>query len=315
MKELLGKEYQHVLFVIPDPESFPSGGNIYNLRLIDEMRDAGKAIFQISEAAKGNNELFEKTDHWLLDSLFLNASYQWFWEKYPEKEKMIIFHHLDCLELEDAGASKRCFGTYKRYFEQANSILVTSEFSRKWLCEHGINPEKVIVKTPQIGWEVSNSNAKTDNKFIGLMVANLIPRKGILPFLKSLSSALSVDLSFEMLIAGSPQLDPKYAQACKKEVKTSPFLSSRIKFLGEIPPAKMPELYERADVFISASSMETFGMALQEAKHFGVPILALGSETQGGNISSFFSTPNSGQLFQDMQNLALAFRDLVEVNN
>lgn len=315
MKELLGKDYHHVLFVIPDPESFPSGGNIYNQRLIDEMREAGVKISQISDVPQGNDFFGVKADCWLLDSLFLNSAYYWFWEKHPGKEKMIIFHHLSCLELEDEAASKRCFEPYRRYFDQANGVLVTSEFSQHWLIEQGINPKKVIVKTPGIVWEISSREAKRGENFMGLMVANLIPRKGILPFLKSLSSALSADLSFEILIAGSHQLDPEYAEACVKQVNISPYLASRIQFLGEIPPAKMPKLYEQADVFISASSMETFGMALQEARHFGVPILALGSETQGGNISSFFAHENSGQLFQDMQSLASAFRDLVEENN
>lgn len=309
MKELLGKDCQEVLLLIPDPESFPSGGNIYNRRLMDTMPESGMRVSHVENMSEDSVGLFEQADVLMIDSLFLNSTYQWFWDRYKEKEKVIIFHHLDCLELENLESQKNCFEAYRRYVNQADRVLVTSAFSQDWLSLQGISTEKIMVILPTIDWEVSPQPDKKDKICIGLMVANLIPRKGILPFLQELNKVLPVDFSLEIHIAGSHKLDLKYAQACKELVDSSPNLASRISFLEEILPDNMPRLYQQADVFISASTMETFGMALQEAQFFGLPILALGSETEGGNIASFCVDEKGGKLYPDFQSLAKALLD------
>jgi len=311
MKELLGSDCQGAVFIIPDPESFPSGGNIYNRRLIDKILKSGVMVWQVENRTEVNVDLFEQADVLILDSLFLNSTYQWVWDQYLSKEKVIIFHHLDCLELESFEAQEACFKAYQQYMNQADRVLVTSEFSQSWLNQQGISKEKILVIPPTIHWEASPHSIQKDDTFIALMVANLIPRKGILPFLQALDTILTAELKFEIHIAGSFKLDPQYAQSCQHFVDSSRYLASRISFLQEVPPNKMPQLYQQADVFISASSMETFGMALQEAQHAGLPIFALGGETEGGNIASFCVDEKRGGLYPDFQSLVKALLDCV----
>lgn len=303
MKDLLDKDSRQVVCVIPDTDSFPSGGNIYNRRLIDQLLEAGIAVFQIAQKAPENEILFEQADMLMLDSLYLSPTYQWFWDQYPQTEKVIIFHHLDCLELKEGPAQKMCFKKYADYFKLANKVLVTSGFSKKWLQRQAVSPEKIWVIQPQVNWKIATNERQKKDSFTALLVGNLIPRKGILPFLQSLDQALAEALPFEIQIAGSEKLDPDYATACKQAVSQSRHIASRISFLGEIPPEDMPDLYQRADVLISASSMETFGMALQEAQFFGLPILALGSKESGGNIASFFKEEGDGKLCRDLPEL------------
>jgi glycosyltransferase involved in cell wall biosynthesis len=52
-------------------------------------------------------------------------------------------------------------------------------------------------------------------------------------------------------------------------------LSRVVRFSGVLAASEMPALYRRAALLVSASAMETFGIALQEARAHGVPILAL----------------------------------------
>ncbi len=51
-------------------------------------------------------------------------------------------------------------------------------------------------------------------------------------------------------------------------------LEGRVRFLGEVPYEELPNLYQRAMVFVMTSRLETFGHPLVEAMASGVPIVA-----------------------------------------
>ncbi|WP_299519708.1 glycosyltransferase [uncultured Serinicoccus sp.] len=50
-------------------------------------------------------------------------------------------------------------------------------------------------------------------------------------------------------------------------------LGPRVRFVGAVDPARVPELYRLADVFVSASRTETQGLTFLEALATGVPVL------------------------------------------
>jgi len=306
MKDPLGPEVKQVLMIVPNPGIFPSGGNIYNQRLMENWEQQGLKVLQVEEMDSCSTLQLEQTDVMFLDSLYLSASHRSFWNTLPNKKKVIIFHHLDCLEL-DIAEQKACFKHYWSYFEQADQILVTSDYSKEWLDSQGISPSKIISIPPRIPWEKPVQIRASSSLLKALIVANLIPRKGILPFLEYLLVEMPMDSPFELQIAGSDRLDSAYAEACQAIVRKNPLLTARVKFLGEILPENMPEIYQQADMLISASYMETFGMALQEAKAMGLPILALGSQTEGGNIHTFIREEDGDRLYPDMQGLVKGF--------
>lgn len=311
MKDLLGPEVKQVLMIIPDPGDFPSGGNIYNQRLMVNWEQQGMEVIQTEDIASCSALQLEETDVMFLDSLYLSASYQSFWDILPDKKKVIIFHHLNCLEL-NAAEQKACFNHYRDYFERVDQILVTSDYSKEWLHAQGIFRSKIISIPPTVSWKKPTQIHPGSSHTRALIVANLIPRKGILPFLEHLLDQVSPNSSFELQIAGSDRLDSAYAKACKSFVRKNPLLDSRVEFLGEVLPEKMPDIYQQADLMISASYMETFGMALQEAKAMGLPIFALGSQTEGGNIHTFIREEDGDRLFHDMKELVKGFLTNVE---
>src|SRR5581483_1295382 len=63
-----------------------------------------------------------------------------------------------------------------------------------------------------------------------------------------------------------------------------------------------------ADVLVSASRMESFGMALAEARALGVPILA----RAGGNAASLVDFASGGELCSDDAQLAHALVALAQ---
>ena len=51
-------------------------------------------------------------------------------------------------------------------------------------------------------------------------------------------------------------------------------LEDRVALVGELDAAGLDECYDRADVFVSASLQETYGMAVAEALARGLPVVS-----------------------------------------
>lgn len=68
---------------------------------------------------------------------------------------------------------------------------------------------------------------------------------------------------------------PAYYPALKKlekKIKNSSHLSTSIRYVGKVEGASLKKEYENADIFVFASSCETFGMIILEAMAAGLPI-------------------------------------------
>jgi glycosyltransferase involved in cell wall biosynthesis len=70
----------------------------------------------------------------------------------------------------------------------------------------------------------------------------------------------------------------------------------------------MDDAYDRAHLLVSAAPMETFGMAIFEARAHGLPILAI----DGGNAGRHFENGHDGISCASVSELA---RTLVELAN
>jgi len=72
-------------------------------------------------------------------------------------------------------------------------------------------------------------------------------------------------------------------------------IEKRVHFTGFIPPAGLPEIYRMANIFVTASEIETQGIVLLEAAASGLPIVAVNatciSETVHNNVNGFLVEP------------------------
>ena len=140
-----------------------------------------------------------------------------------------------------------------------------------------------------------------------LLVGNLIRRKGVLELLQALAAGARADDAFELDIVGRADLDAPYAEAVARVVTTAPSLAGRVRWHAPCAYASMGEHYRRATVLLSAASMETFGMALAEARAHGLPILAV----DAGHARAQFTDRENGRLFASSAALAAGFFGLV----
>jgi glycosyltransferase involved in cell wall biosynthesis len=137
-----------------------------------------------------------------------------------------------------------------------------------------------------------------------LMVANVVERKGILAFLQALGQQTQKNDEFIVNIIGRTDMETAYYEACQDAVETSQ-LRGKVKFLGEMSHENALKQYAQHHLFISAAQMETFGMAIQEAKSYGLPLLLC----KGGNAEQHL-TKGAGMLSPNIFKLAGNFIEL-----
>jgi glycosyltransferase involved in cell wall biosynthesis len=80
-------------------------------------------------------------------------------------------------------------------------------------------------------------------------------------------------LDWRLTIAGATDRDPA-AAADLRAVIAETGLSERVTLAGTVVPATLERFYASADVFVSPSEFEGYGMVLAEAMARGLPIVA-----------------------------------------
>jgi len=80
-------------------------------------------------------------------------------------------------------------------------------------------------------------------------------------------------------------------------------IEKRVHFTGFIPPSELPEIYRMANIFVTASEIETQGIVLFEAAASGLPIVAVNatciSEIVHNRMNGFLIEPGNFRAFSD----------------
>lgn len=287
-------------FLLPDPDAFVSGGNVYNAALLAALRGTGEEVRLV------NWDHFSGSDAdsplWV-DSLFLK---EWAGLDSPPPARLIV-HHLPGFYPEPGGLSPE---TEAKALGQFQGFLCTSEYTRSALAERGIPADRCLVLEPGSDL-VAPSQRGYPAGLEALLVANVIPRKNILPLLEALAENESDWGDFRLNIAGETSLDPGYATDCLRFLDGQPRLAERISWLGSLSRSALSEAYLRHSLLISPSAMETYGMAIREGQSFGLPLLLLNGGYAGRHAAL---SPRSAWSFGTVEELAQAFLLLSKKN-
>jgi glycosyltransferase involved in cell wall biosynthesis len=79
------------------------------------------------------------------------------------------------------------------------------------------------------------------------------------------------DLDWTLTICGDAGIDPGHAAALRTLAETTG-LADRVVFAGACAPAQLESLWQAADIFVSGSCFEGYGMAVAEAVRRGLPL-------------------------------------------
>ena len=284
-----------------------SGGHLYNARLAAGLAARGALSTLpidsvLPELTVGTPGCF------LLDSLDI-ARVETLPTPTPQQRLVLIAHHLpslDCFGEEAAEARALAQARERELLKGFDLVVATGAYASKYLVELGVPESRIALIPPAPPPRSAVETRPAPPPVRALLVANVIPRKGVMDLLEALATELRDDHVFELTIAGRLDLDAAYASTCQAFVSSTP-LSRVVRFTGAVPPSEMGVLYQTAHVVVSSSRMETFGMALQEARSYGLPIYAF----DAGNVAEHV-LGGGGCLFTSIPRLARALLDLIE---
>ena len=285
-------------FIIPEPSSFPSGGNIFNQHLLEALRFEG---IHISHSAFRPDVLLGSPDTlYFLDSIFFSQVTD------PERQVpphcIGLIHHLDSLY----PYSDHIFEQHEQpVLRHLVGFLVTSPFTRQYLINRGYDPSRIHVIEPAPSMQ--RVVERPSGKVHALMLGSCIPRKGQLEFLTALAEH-GPQPYYTLTIAGDLTANLQYAEQCKSVVLNSPTLTKCVRFTGAQQAESITALYARSDLFLSAAWMETYGMAIQDAVMSGLPVIV----HEGGYAAEHVKHTENGFRCSDHQAMVRAFARCVE---
>ncbi|MDD4761917.1 MAG: glycosyltransferase family 4 protein [Candidatus Pacebacteria bacterium] len=164
----------------------------------------------------------------------------------------------------------------KAIIGKADRIRAVSERIKNSLLEWGIEEEKIDVLPIAINaGEIKNAPIIFDLKekfpqfdFRALTVSRLTPEKNIRVILAALAEIVKKKPKTGLVIAGSGEcLDDLKMEVKEKKIEDNVIFTGKLSFLEAIGAMKT------ADVFLSSSVYEGYGMAVAEAMAAGCPVI------------------------------------------
>lgn len=286
-----------LIFVLPDDRDSISGGNLYKRCLLEAL-ERTPAESHALNFAQGCGRLARGWPGiYLVDSLLLEKVPTLVARAASGQPIFLVVHLLPSLA--PGQGSPAAVRREQALLEGLTGFVATSDYTRRYLMLRWHHGRPIFVVPPALVVTPSGRKRPTD-RFRGAVVGNVVAGKRVLEFLECLDRVLSAEDRFEIEIVGRLDAEPAYAAACRALVARRPLLRRGVRFTGAVPPSAMGAIYRRSTAFISASEMETYGMALHEARAHGVPILAV----EAGNIGAHVSSAACGTLYPSVPALA-----------
>lgn len=168
----------------------------------------------------------------------------------------------------------------KESAKNSTLIVTISKYSEKKISQlYKVNPEKIRVVPNGVDphrFKIDSELFREFKAHIGavgkqvvLFVGRLIPRKGLFYLIEAAKQVIMQRQETLFLIVGDGPLRRRLVTEVQKVNLTQNFV-----FLGDVPEAELPKIYNCADVFAFPSIQEGQGIALLEAQASAKPVVA-----------------------------------------
>lgn len=147
-------------------------------------------------------------------------------------------------------------------YEEADHVIVTSEFVKRTMLQEGIPAEKLSVIPLGVNLEAFRPRPKPDDTFRVMFAGVISLRKG-LPYLLEAFNRLGVP-DAELLLVGA--VYPEMRAIMRRYEGT-------YRLVGGVPQGELARLYNTASVFVMPSIEDGFGMVVAEAMASGTPVI------------------------------------------
>jgi glycosyltransferase involved in cell wall biosynthesis len=305
------------VFAVPGDLTTPTGGYIYDRRIIAELVTQGwqANVLRLGEdfphpgedtrvAACHRLASLPSGPPVVVDGLALGVL--------PEGARAVgklvaLVHHPLALESGlGADAADALRQSERAALAFARKVVVTSEATARVLAaDFGVPADRIAVIHP--GTDRSTLAPPPRDGTVSLLaVGAIVPRKGYDLLVTAL--ATMKELPWRLVIAGDGGRSAETARQLEAEIARRG-LAGRITLLGAVTTRALDKLYAAADLFVLPSRFEGYGMAYAEAMAHGLPVVG----TNAGAIPDTVP-PQAGVLVppDDPDALAVVLRRLIE---
>ena len=279
------------IFAVPGDLHTPTGGYIYDRRVIELLPEFGWRVTHLElpgdypapctaslEATACAIAATPAEALLVIDGLAFGAMPAEFIDRTKRRIVALVHHPL---ALETGTSTERVdqlTRTERAALARTTHVIVTSPSTAELLVKHyGVPAARISVAEP--GTEPALRARGTSGPPRLLSVGSVTARKGYDVLVAALAKI--ADLSWESRIVGSLDRDPE-APTVLREAIAGAKLEKRIALLGSLDDKTLAAEYDRAHLFVLPSHFEGYGMAFAEALARGLPIVGCA----GGAVTS-----------------------------
>lgn len=168
-------------------------------------------------------------------------------------------------------------------FEHAAKVIAVSRFLEKEMAKYGIKTDIVIPNLVDDDFFTCRNRDK-DGETVFFMVGRITKEKGVDMLLRAFAAFAENKVDVCLKIGGSGSDMPEMI-----ELADNLNISAKVKWLGELDKNAVFTNMCNCDVFVSASTYETFGMSVSEALFCGKPVIA----TRSGGVEDMLDDENA----------------------
>ncbi len=259
-------------FVVPsgiDDPTHPSGGNRYDRRVVDSMLGLGRSVHEhlLVETEDLRVVLAGLPDGAVVvvDGLIASTAPDALVPA-AERLRIVVLLHMPLAEAipnESVRLAERAVLT------AAAGVVTTSDWARSWVVEHhGLAPAKVWVATPGVDPAPAAWPFPPGGRL--LCLAPVTRAKGHDTLLAALAQL--EDLDWVCTCIGALDLEPSFVDDLTV-VAEQAGIGDRLELTGPLTGPALRAALADADLLVSASRRESYGMAVAEALSHGVPVV------------------------------------------
>jgi glycosyltransferase involved in cell wall biosynthesis len=293
-QERVGATERAAAFVISADYERRTGGWVYNARLLTELRRCGWDIRDVvapagfptpdTTAATATAALLAALpDRTLVlsDQLVTSVLPDIMVAEAARLQLVPIVHHPLALERGRAVAAVEIVTRQeRRALSAARRIITTSSATAAILtADYGVAPERLVVARPGID-RLRRSAGSTGGPPLLLTVGAVVPRKDHDTLIAAMAGLR--DRAWRLVIAGNTTRASDHVAALRQQI-VAVGLVDRIELAGEVEDGELDRIWSAADLFVSSSAHEGFGMAVGEAIARGLPVVT----TAAGGVTEW----------------------------
>lgn len=257
---------------------------ISHLELANQLEALGSRLYVLEKPwstrafAKRLVQLVEKLQPDTADFHFCTFLVFWsIFRKLRAQGIKVVFHyHGEIRPVEELRLHHRHLSRLRFLTSAVDRIICVSHANRRFLEHHRITtPIDVIyngIDTSKYSLEEVDGDLRTEleipsDRFLLFFMGSIIHRKGIDILIQGFARALKEEPRLELILVGGG--DPQPYQELASELA----VTERIHFLGFL--ADYPfNAFDAADLYVSASRAESFGLSIAEAQLLGLPVVS-----------------------------------------